>query len=288
MSTIGEEYVFNSSSCAPVLADSVTAVPSGCAGRLLVTGSHGGLYSAACALQLRAGAAVFSDAGRGLDDAGIAGLRLLDRFGVPAAAVSHLTARIGDAGDQMARGRISAVNEGASARGVQPGDFLREVWPRLSGATTPVVEDAPDLHESERLLNQDASPRVYLLDSASLVSARHRDAVVVTGSHGGLLGGRAASAIKQAVFAAFYNDAGVGIEGAGIGRLSALDGRGIAGMAVDAFSARIGDGMSTYQHGVASHVNAVAAALGIRAGMRVQEIVGMLCKARASRTTDPT
>lgn len=266
--------------CAPILADSVTAVPLGSAGRLLVTGSHGGLYSAACALRLRAGAAVFNDAGLGMEDAGIAGLALLERCGVPAIAVSHRTARIGDAGDHLARGQVSAVNACAADRGAKPGDRLRDIWSRLETGAMPALSDTLAQEECERLLCEREGTAVYTLDSASLVSARHRGAIVVTGSHGGLLGGRAATAIKEAVLAAFYNDAGIGIDQAGIGRLPALDRLGIAGIAVNAFTARIGDGMSTYRYGVASHVNRVAATLRVTPGMSVAHIVELLCRAR--------
>ena len=50
---------------------------------------------------------------------------------------------------------------------------------------------------------------------------------MVTGSHGGLLGGRPETP-RAAVFAALYNDADGGIDGAGFTRLPALDARGIA------------------------------------------------------------
>lgn len=261
----------------PVLADSVTVVPADCAGRVLVTGSHGGRYSAVCALKLQVGAAVFNDAGRGLEDAGVAGLELLDQFNVPAVAVSHITARIGDAADQLERGRVSVANRCALESGVAAGDLLRDAWTRLCSCEKAAHRNLPDSGESAWLVRESAVNRAFALDSASLVDDLHINAVVITGSHGGLLGGRASSAIKRQVLVAFYNDAGVGIDGAGISRLPALDERGIAGIAVNAFTARIGDGMSTYRDGVASHVNQVAFAMGLRSGMRVTEIVEMLC-----------
>jgi hypothetical protein len=64
---------------------------------------------------------VFNDAGGGKDDAGIAGLALLGTVSVPALAVAHTSARIGDAADTWACGVLSAVNQTASAAGVQPG-----------------------------------------------------------------------------------------------------------------------------------------------------------------------
>ena len=99
------------------------------------------------------------------------------------------------------------------------------------------------------------TPPVWALDSASLVAPEHRDAIVLTGSHGGLLGGRPETALKYDVRAAFYNDAGIGIDEAGVSRLPALDRRGIAAATVSAASARIGDARSTYEDGILSRVN---------------------------------
>src|SRR5882762_4259529 len=125
------------------------------------------------------------------------------------------------------------------------------------------------------------TPPVWALDSASLVAPEHHDAIVVTGSHGGLLGGRPETALKYDVRAAFYNDAGIGIDEAGVSRLPALDQRGIAAATVSAASARIGDARSTYEEGILSRVNTSAAALGLAPGMPAREAVAMLRRAFA-------
>ncbi|MCQ0019334.1 hypothetical protein [Actinomadura madurae] len=83
--------------------------------------------------------------------------------------------------------------------------------------------------------------------------------MLVTGSHGGLLGGTPGTALRAAAAAAVFNDAGVGRDAAGLGRLPALDARGIAAATVSAASARVGDGRSTYHDGVLSARNEAAA-----------------------------
>jgi len=105
-------------------------------------------------------------------------------------------------------------------------------------------------------------------------------AIVITGSHGGLLGGRPETALKVDARAALYSDAGVGVDEAGISRLPALAARGIAAATVSAASARIGDAKSIYQDGVISHVNAVAAAAGARSGMTARDFVALFASAR--------
>ncbi|MEI7465223.1 MAG: ATPase domain-containing protein, partial [Burkholderiales bacterium] len=108
--------------------------------------------------------------------------------------------------------------------------------------------------------------RVFALDSNGLVGPGDAGHVVVTGSHGGLLGGRPETAVKAPVLAALYNDAGIGVDEAGISRLPALEARGIAGGCVAADSARIGDAMSTWNDGVMSALNPLAASRGGRIG----------------------
>ena len=102
---------------------------------------------------------------------------------------------------------------------------------------------------------------------------------MLTGSHGGLLGGRPETALKYDVRAAFYNDAGIGIDEAGVSRLPALDDRGIAAATVSAESARIGDARSTYQDGILSRANARAAASGLMPGISAREAVAILRRA---------
>lgn len=121
------------------------------------------------------------------------------------------------------------------------------------------------------MLLRDGAVAVWGLDSNSLVEASDSGTIVVTGSHGGLLGGRPETAIKVDARAAVYNDAGFGADDAGISRLRELDRRGIAGATVAAASARIGDARSSWSDGVLSAVNEVAARLGCMPGQRVPE-----------------
>ena len=125
-----------------------------------------------------------------------------------------------------------------------------------------------------------AGAKVIVIDSASLVTSADAGRVVVTASHGGLLGGRPETAIKVPVFAAVYNDAGWGIDGAGVSRLPALDTRGIAGACVSAFSARIGDGQSSYRDGFVSALNATAARHGGRIGQSAIAFCDAMLKQR--------
>jgi uncharacterized protein YunC (DUF1805 family) len=257
-----------------LIADSITRVGSDAAGAVVVNASHGGIYAAYLAAKLQARAAIFNDAGVGRDNAGIAGLSYLEDFGVPAATIGHETARIGDGADMMATGVITHANTLASSLGVNPGMSCRDAAEALREAVA--VRRAPPeaLEASFPLIAE--SPPVWAIDSASLVLPEHKDAIVVTGSHGGLLGGKPETALKYDVRGALYNDAGIGKDAAGVSRLPALDARGIAAATVAAASARIGDARSTYEDGIISRVNATAAALGLREGMTAREFIEQL------------
>ena len=271
---------------APVLTtDSITRVGAEAARAVVVNGSHGGIYAAYIAAKLRVAAAVFNDAGVGRDEAGIAGLDYLAGLAIPAAAVGHETARIGDGSDMIARGIITHANPPADALGCRPGMACRDAAAALQQAG-PSLRDPPPALEAAFLLIAEA-PAVWALDSASLVGPEQVGAIVVTGSHGGLLGGNPDTALKIDALAALFNDAGIGIDEAGVTRLPALDGRGIAAVTVAATSARIGDARSTYEDGILTRVNRRAAALGIAPGMTAREFVDIVRRAAAGtgRTT---
>ena len=71
------------------------------------------------------------------------------------------------------------------------------------------------------------------------------------------------------------------LDEAGVTRLPALDGRGIAAGTVAATSARICDARSTYEDGILTRVNQRAAALGIGPGMTAREFVQIVRRTAA-------
>jgi hypothetical protein len=205
-----------------------------------------------------------------------------------AATVSHLSARIGDGADMAARGRSSHVNRAAQALGCAPGETCRAAAEKMRAAP-PCAAEPPAYDEARFLLRQGAGePAVWGLDSNSLVRPEDAGAIVVTGSHGALLGGKPESAIRVAVLAAVYHDAGIGIDRAGVSRLPALAARGIIAATVASASARIGDARSVWQSGTLSALNAGAERAGARLGMSVPDFVAAVieaCKAMVRPST---
>ncbi len=266
-----------------IAADTITKLPPAARSRTVVSGSHGGRYPGWLAAAAGARAVVLSDAGIGKDEAGIGSLALCEALGMAAATVDAATSRIGDTADIWARGTVSRANAPARAAGVAPGMRCRAAVAALADAPAWSAELPPRPGEGRSLLdNAGAEPAlrpVVLVDSAALVGPEDAGAVVVTGSHGALVGGRPEMALRADGFAAFYNDAGGGPDGWGTSRLPALDDRGIAGATVAAASACIGDAQSTLRDGVLSAVNRTAERLGLAVGQPCREAVERLARA---------
>ena len=256
------------------LADTVTALDASHRGRVLVTGSHGGLIAASLAAQAGVRAGIFNDAGGGLDGAGYAGLAWLDALGFAAATVAHTSARIADAADTLARGVVSRANPAAERCGVRVGMPCAEAAATLRAA--PAAHATPPALADARVVLRAASgatPEVRGLDSIGLVVAEDAGCLLVIGSHGGLHGGRPGSALPVAAAAAVFHDAGRGKDGASVSRLPVLAARGMPAATVDHRTARIGDARSLWATGRLSVVNAVAAARGWRVGDAVAEAI---------------
>jgi hypothetical protein len=262
-----------------IVTDSVTLLNDSAQGTVVVCGSHGGIVAGLFAAAAGVAGVVFNDAAVGKEQAGIAGLSLVERYGMAAAAVDYRSARIGDGNDCRASGVISFANHWALEAGVRVGATAVGAAERMAvwkGPPTKTALRPPSPAEREPYPLQDGLPRVLALDSVSQVTWGMAGSVILGGSHGGIVNGKA---IKVPVRAAFFNDAGGGKDGAGTSRLPALDACGIPGATVSALSARIGDGRDTYESGTISSVNVSAVALGVRPDQSAVEAVSRICDA---------
>lgn len=122
--------------------------------------------------------------------------------------------------------------------------------------------------------------RICAMDSAYHVdpSNRGRD-VCVNSSYCGVLPARFIA--EAAPRGAIGMDCGIGPEGSAIAGLWYLEALAVPTAVADVMSARLGDGVHLYRHGVISHFNQPAADCGVRAGMAVA------AAARAMLENDP-
>jgi len=257
--------------------DSITQLDGSGRGAVVVCGSHGALYPAWRAASAGVRAVVFNDAALGKHSAGVAGVAWLAGLGIAACAVDYRSARIGDGADTLHSGTVSMVNDVAARHGCLPGHSCRQVVRcLLENAEEAFDETVPEIGETRMRIANTGHREVWLVDSVALAREEDRRAILVTGSHGALLGAKPDTVLGPDVFAAFFNDAGGGKDDAGFTRLPLLDERGIAGATVSCNTARIGDGRSTYETGVVSRVNEVARRLELREGLSAREAVARL------------
>ena len=113
-----------------------------------------------------------------------------------------------------------------------------------------------------------------IVDSITELNAGDKGCVAVSGSHGGLSSAR--YALEAQPLLSVFNDAGVGLNNAGLAALDFLQSHDIAACTVAHCSARIGEAQSTLDDGVVSNANASARALGVDAGLTCQRVVDIV------------
>lgn len=236
-----------------------------------VGASFAGAPTAAMAMRPGVKAWIAHEGGPGKDEAGVAGLPLAQRFGVPAAAIATMTARLSD-GMSLLTGTVSRANEAAMALGVRPGQTGAEAAKLMLKAPKGkpcnlhgIIDES--IHEME--ITPDG--KIYAVWSFSRVKGEHPNDVFCVASHGGKVMAEYALQVKPRGLIA--NDAGGGLDNSGTDGLGLLN---APAATVSADSARIGDALSTYRDGIISATNASARAIGVRVGMRAKDVARLM------------
>jgi hypothetical protein len=213
------------------------------------------------------------DCAIGRDGAGIAGLWYLEALGIPAAAADVHTLELGNGVDMYETGVVSVVNEPARSCGVEPGLTVREAALALL-EHDPVALAAAEV-TNRTVMAQGRVGQVIATDSIAfgLPEDRERN-VLCTAGH---TGAPAAYYLRRYRPRGFIcSDGGKGKNDAGIAALFLVEPDGLAGATVDARTARMGDGLSTYHDGVISAANGPAQARGVRVGQPAAEAAMLL------------
>ncbi len=98
---------------------------------VIITGSHGGTNANAYLAHLNVKGVISNDAGIGKNEAGIAGFKILEEHGIPAAAVASMSAKIGNGTSTYEQGKISAANELAKKLGIAIGMSAKEAADKM-------------------------------------------------------------------------------------------------------------------------------------------------------------
>lgn len=123
-------------------------------------------------------------------------------------------------------------------------------------------------------------PVLRIVDSITELKAHDAGCIAVSGSHGGLSSARYALAARPLL--SVFNDAGGGLDNAGLAALDFLQAHGLAACGVAHHSARIGEAHSTLASGVVSSANAAASALGVQTGWTCQQAVDFILNSQES------
>lgn len=232
---------------------------------VIVAGSHTATCAVELLLHLRLRGVIGHAAGPGLRKGGVSGLALLDRAGVPGAAVDGDSAPIADGLAMYERGRILEVNDGAASLGVTAGMPTREAA-RLVATT---LLGPHQVKKVQHVVHQSADGTVVALDTIGHADERINDTVLCMGSHSGQ--SMADYVEPYRLRGTITNDAGRPLDRSAVKGMDRLAERGIPAAVVDGATAAVGDGRSTFATGLVSDLNEVARALGIVAGMPAEE-----------------
>jgi hypothetical protein len=239
-----------------------------------VGASFAGAATAAMAMRPGVKAWIAHEGGPGKDDAGVSGLPLAQRFGIPAAAIATMTAGL-SRGTTLITGTVSRANEAALALGVRPG--------QTGGDAAKLMLKAPrgkpcELHgiidESIHEMEIGPNGRIFAVWSFSRVRGEHPNDVFCVASHGGKV--MAEYALQARPRGLIANDAGRGLDYSGTDGLEVMDEQRIPAATVSAESARLGDALSTYRDGIISAANASARAIGVRINMSAREAARLM------------
>ncbi|WP_286299465.1 hypothetical protein [Aminobacter sp. SS-2016] len=243
---------------------------------VIIAGSYCGAATLPHAIKTGVKAMIAHNAGVGKEDAGISALYLGEKHNFPVAAVECMSASISN-GRSMAAGVISHANAQALALGVKPGQNVTEAAKLLLAAAPGKPSDVAvpfdkKVFEKGRV----GSSRIFA--SSALTNLRpeddHTNDVIAWGAHSGAI---AADLVKKwKVKGWIGNDAGMAKNHTGIGGLPACNAIGVPAAAVSTMSARIGDGLSTYEDGIISAFNDLAGQKGLREGMKASEALQLL------------
>jgi hypothetical protein len=239
-----------------------------------VGGSFAGAPTAAMAMRQGVKAWIAHEAGPGKDEAGVSGLPFADRYGVPAAAIATMEARLAD-GRTLLTGHVSRANKFAEALGVCAGQTGGEAARQMLKAPPGQLRKFPGLiDEAVHEIAATAAGKIYACWSFSRVTGVHSNDVFCVASHGARTMALYALPIRPKGL--ICNDGGRGLEDSGIEGLAEMARHGLAAAAVSSASARIGDALSTYNDGIISAANEPARARGVTIGMAAAEAAHLM------------
>jgi len=173
-------------------------------------------------------------------------------------------------------GVVSRLNEDARERGVTEGMAVSEAARLMLERDAPAVaRTAEEIDNRAVVATAPSGRQVVCLDSIAQGRPEDRGRNVLCSA--GHCGRSAAIYLRHVAPWGFIgSDGGRGLNDAGVAVIHIVADDGLACATVDARTARMGDGRSTYEDGVISAVNTTAAARGVAVGQTAKEAAARL------------
>ena len=242
---------------------------------IVVNSSYSGVLPARFVAEHHPRGAIGMDCAVGPEGSAIAGLWYYEALGIPAATADVMTAHLGDGVHLYEHGVISFVNAPALSCGVTVGMSVKD-------AARVLLEHDPDVRAANAITNRTimdtlANGRsIVCTDSIAFGLPEDVDNVLLTAGHTGRSAVPYLLQVRPHGF--ICSDGGKGADDSGVSGLAIVEADGLCGATVDARTARMGDGLSTWHDGVISACNAGAAAKGVQVGMPARDAAYLLAR----------
>jgi hypothetical protein len=247
----------------PVGANDVIAIGSYCGTRVLAPIFTRGVK-----------AIIATDAGIGKDDAGISGLMHGETIGVPVAAIAVMSAETSN-GRSTLLGEISRANAQARALGVTPGMAGYEAAAKLAKAPAgKSIPTSPGAEEAPVVVEETPRGKIWATPGTTAIRETVSNDVICSGANSSRV--MSDGVIRMSAKGAIANDAGIARNNSAVEGVMILGERGIPAASVSTLSARLGEGLSTWNDGVISVVNPAAAARGVTVGMTAKQAARLM------------
>lgn len=243
---------------------------------VVVVGSYCGTRILAPMFTRGVKAVIATDAGIGKDDAGISGLKHGEQIGVPVATIVTMSAETSN-GRSTLLGEISRVNAQARALGVVPGQVAYEAAARLALAPPGKAIPTPlGAEEAPVVVEETPYGKIWATPGSTAITEKIPNDVFCSGANSSRV--FSDGALRMAAKGAIANDAGIAKNNTAVEGLQLLQERGVPAASVATMSARLAEGLSTWNDGVISVLNQAAAARGVKTGMTAKEAARLLLR----------
>lgn len=248
---------------------------------VVITASYCGVLPARFVSQHNPRAVIGVDCAIGPEGASISGLWYLEALNIPYVAVDIATVLLGNGVDVYENGIVSRLNRPALDCGVKVG-MSSAIAAQVLLDAKPLSPSASEVTNRWVVFESKSGRKIVCTDSIAFALAEDRESsVLITAGHTGRSSVPYLDSARP--FGFICSDGGMGRDRSGITGLFIVNDLGIPGATVDARTAQMGSGVSSYFHGIISACNALAEKKGVIVGMTAIEASKLLLEPDSSR-----